>query len=254
MVQIAFLLQRVKELAPEHPEWRTTQPFKAALEGDNAYLENDFHHGGKGLMELLAVTHLGMTQEEFVRIGGQFFSTARHPKFGVPYTDVAYQPMIELLEYLRARRFQTHICSGGGVHFIRIISDEVYGIPPENVIGSHGLTVFESRDGRGVLVRKPGSLFVNDRAGKPVGIDLHIGRRPILAAGNVRSGGDVEMLLYSQGGTRPSLQIMIHHDDAAREYAYTEKDNGSLNAAKQNGWLIVSMKNDWRTILRARPR
>jgi len=246
VVQAVFALDGVKKQADKHPEWREQQPFKAAIEGDKAYLEQDYHKGGKGLMQIIAVTHTGMTQKAFADSVKDFFKSARHPKFNVPYTAVAYQPMVELLDYLRANGFKTYICSGGGIHFMRVISEEAYGIVPENVIGSHGKAAFELRDGKWAIVKKPEIGLINDRAGKPVGIDLHIGRKPILAAGNVRSGGDIAMLAYCQSNKRPSLQLLINHDDAEREFAYREKDNASLNAARKHGWVVVSMKRDWK--------
>ena len=248
VAQAMFALDGVKKRANKHPEWREQQPFKAALEGDLAYLEQDYHKGGKGVMQITAVTHTGMTQKVFSDSVTDFFKSARHPKFNVPYTAVAYQPMLELLDYLRSKDFKIYICSGGGIQFMRVISDEVYGIAPENVIGSHGKAAFELRDGKWAIVKKPEIGLINDMAGKPVGINLHIGRKPILAVGNVRSGGDIAMLTYCQSNTLPSLQILVNHDDAEREFAYAEKDNASLNAAKENGWHVVSMKNDWKQV------
>ena len=245
VVQIAFLMHELKKHEADHPEWKTTQPFKAALEGDMAYLEKDLHGDKKGLMQLFAATHFGMSQKDFEAAVASFFATAKHPKYDRPFTELTYQPMLELLAYLRANGFETWICSGGGIYFMRVITEEIYGIPPQQVIGSHAKTVFSVVDGVSTFAREAGNVVVNDRAGKPVGIDLHIGRQPIFAAGNVRSGGDIEMLTHCQGSPHASLQLLVNHDDAEREYAYAEKDGASLKAAEANGWQVVSMKQDW---------
>jgi hypothetical protein len=189
-----------------------------------------------------------MTQEAFEAQARRFFATARHPTLNAPYTTLAYAPMVELLVHLRANGFQTWICSGGGIDFIRVVSQRMYSIPPEQVIGSSLEEKFTQMSGKWVLWREPEIGFVNDKGGKPVGIDLHIGRRPVFAAGNVRSGGDVAMLVYSQGRDGPSFQLLVNHDDAGREFAYAEDDNASLKAAKRNGWTVASMKNDWKEI------
>jgi hypothetical protein len=204
--------------------------------------------GEKALMELFAATHANMTQEQFQSEVRQFLKTARHPKLGVPYTQLAYQPMLELLQYLRDNGFQTWISSGGGIDFMRVFSEEVYGIPPERVIGSNLEEKFEKRGGRDVLWREPRPGHLNDKEGKPVGNDLHIGRSPVFVAGNVRSGGDIAMLGASHQRRGPSFQLLINHDDAAREFAYQEKDGASLRAAKEGGWNVVSMRDDWKTV------
>ena len=246
--QLAFILEEIQRLAPEHPEWKTTQPYKAALEMDAEYLEHDYHHGKKGLMKLLAATHMGMTQSEFRKRVRAFFETAKHPKFDRPYHTLTYQPMLELLRYLRQHGFETFIVSGGGIHFMRVVAEDIYGIEPQNVIGSHGTVTFRMEGDTPTFPRSGDHFVVNDREGKPVGIDLHIGRQPIFAAGNVRSGGDIAMLRYGQAQERKTFQLMVNHDDAEREYAYAEKDDASLSAARTHGWQVVSMKDDWAVI------
>jgi hypothetical protein len=247
-VQLAFVLDRVKAMAPLHPEWNDAQPFKAALEGDMKTLSEA---GERGLLELGMATHAGMTTAEFQKIVTDWLATARDPKFKRPYTELVYQPMIELLAYLRANGFKTFIVSGGGVEFMRPWTERVYGVPPEQVVGSSIKTKFQMRDGRPELFRLPEVNFVDDGAGKPVGINEYIGRRPIAAFGN--SDGDLEMLQWTtmSGGVR--LGLIVHHTDAAREYAY-DRDTSfgrldkALDAAALNKWLVVDMKNDWKRI------
>ncbi|MFP2930893.1 HAD family hydrolase [Pyxidicoccus sp. 3LG] len=248
VVQGAFVLERLKALAKKDPSLRQRQPYKAALAGDLAYFKDA---GEAKVMELFAATHAGMPDAEFQREVSAFFEHARHPKLGVPYTQLAYQPMLELLQYLRAQGFQTWISSGGGIDFMRAVSEQMYGIPPEQVIGSSLEKKFVERGDERVLMREPKADHINDKEGKPVGIDLHVGLRPVFAAGNVRSGGDISMLEYSQGGARPSFQLLINHDDAEREFAYEEKDGASLKAARRSGWHVVSMRQDWRTVFEA---
>ena len=246
--QLAFALDRVKTLAPEHPEWKTTQPFKAALEGD---LKTLFAGGEHALLELVMATHAGNTTEEFSQIVKDWLATAKHPGTGRPYTDMVYQPMLELLAYLRANGFKTYIVSGGGIEFMRPWTEAVYGIPPEQVIGSSIKTEFELRDGTPVLVRLPEINFIDDKAGKPVGINQHIGRRPIAAFGN--SDGDLQMLQWTCAGSGKRFCLYLHHTDAKREWAYDRNssigrlDKG-LDEAKTKGWTIVDMKNDWKII------
>ncbi|WP_244224708.1 HAD family hydrolase [Corallococcus sicarius] len=249
-VQGAFLAERVRALADKDPSLRKKQPYKAVLEGD---LDTLMEGGEKALMELLAATHANMTQEQFLADVREFLKTARHPKLGVPYTQLAYQPMLELLQYLRDNGFQTWISSGGGIDFMRVFSEEVYGIAPQQVIGSSLAEKYEERGGRQVLWREPRVDHLNDKEGKPVGNDLHIGRSPVFVAGNVRSGGDIAMLGASQERRGPSFQLLIHHDDAAREFAYEEKDGASLRAAKEGGWTVVSMRDDWKTVFSGTP-
>jgi hypothetical protein len=247
-VQLAFVLDRVKELAPRHPEWKTQQPFKAALERDFKALAAQ---GEKGVMQLLTATHTGMSSEEFHRIVSGWIAGARHPRFKRPYTELVYQPLLEVLAYLRANGFKTFIVSGGGIDFMRPWTARVYGIPPEQVVGSTGKLKYELREGKPVLMRLPGIDLVDDGPGKPVGIQTHIGRRPVAAFGN--SDGDLQMLQYTAAGSGPRLMLIVHHDDATREYAYDRKSSigrldKALDEANAKGWTIVSMKNDWKKI------
>jgi hypothetical protein len=246
--QLAFALDRVKALAPQHPEWKDTQPFKAALEGDMKTLAETGEHG---LMALLMATHAGMTTNEFQKIVVDWIATARDPRFKRPYTELAYLPMIELLGFLRASGFKTFIVSGGGIEFMRPWTERVYGVPPEQVVGSSIKTKFQIRDGRPELFRLGEINFIDDNVGKPVGINEYIGRRPIAAFGN--SDGDLEMLQWTTmtGGRR--LGLIVHHTDAEREYAY-DRDTSfgrldkALDAAAINKWTVVDMKNDWKRI------
>jgi hypothetical protein len=246
-VQMAFALDRVKALAPLHPEW-DTQPFKAVLEGDMKALAES---GERGLVEVITVTHAGMTTDEFSKIVTDWLATARDPRFKRLHTELVYQPMLELLGYLRANGFKTFIVSGGGVEFIRPWAEQVYGVPPEQVIGSSIKTRFEMRDGRPTLFRLPDVNFIDDKAGKPVGISQAIGRRPIAAFGN--SDGDLEMLQWTtmSGGVR--FGLIVHHTDAEREYAYDRQSHFgrldvALDAAALNKWTVVDMKKDWKVI------
>jgi haloacid dehalogenase-like hydrolase len=246
--QLAFALDRVKALAPQHPEWKDKQPFKAALEGDMKTLADS---GDRGLLELVITTHAGMTTEEFERIVKDWLATARHPRFDRPYTELVYQPMIELLAYLRTNGFKTFIVSGGGIEFMRPWTERVYGVPPEQVVGSSIKVKYEMRDGKPVLFRLPEVNFIDDKVGKPVGINEHIGRRPIAAFGN--SDGDFQMLEWTTSASGASLGMIVHHDDAVREYAYDRdtafgKLAAALDAAPTRGWHVVSMKNDWKRI------
>lgn len=249
VVQIEFVSYRIKQLAPKHLEWKDQQPYKAVLEGDKSFLVNDVVHShGKALMELMVVTHTGMPIEDFNRSVKEFLYTARHPKYRMKFTETIYQPMIELLSYLRTKGFKTYICSGGGIDFMRVFSEDTYGIVPENVIGSFAMNKFEHVDGNWTIIKDKKNMFVNDGLTKPVGIDQKIGRIPIFVAGNVRSSGDIGHLTYSQANALPNFQLLINHDDDVREFSYSEKDNASLNAAKEGGWQVVSMKNDWKHI------
>ncbi len=247
-VQMAFALDRVKALAPQNPQWKDTQPFKAVLEGDMKTLAEA---GDRGLLELVTATHAGMSTEEFTKIVSDWLTTARDPRFKRPYTELVYQPMLELLAYLRANGFKTFIVSGGGIEFMRPWAERVYGIPPEQVVGSSIKTKFEMRDGRPTLFRLPELNFNDDKAGKPVGINEFIGRRPIAAFGN--SDGDLEMLQWTtmSGGVR--FGLIVHHTDAEREYAYDRnvtlgRLDKALDAAVVNKWTMVDMKRDWKVI------
>lgn len=257
--QLAFALDRVKELAPQHPEWKTTQPFQAVLENDMKALAAA---GEKGIAELVMATHAGMTTAEFEAIVKDWFAKARHPRFQRPYTELAYQPMVELLAYLRAHGFKTYIVSGGGVEFMRPMTEQAYGVPPEQVVGSAIKTRYEVRDGEPVLVRLPEIAFIDDKAGKPVGINAFIGRRPIAAFGN--SAGDREMLVWTGAGSGPRLRMLVLHDDAEREYAYGPADGlpdtafgtfpqALLDEARQRGWVVIRMKDDWKRIFSFEP-
>ena len=254
-VQAFFALDRVKALAPQHPEWKDKEPFASLLKGDlNAALAG----GERALLELLMATHTGMTTVEFEQIVKDWLATAKHPKYNKPYTECVYQPMLELLDYLRANGFKNFIVSGGGIEFMRAWSEQVYGIPPEQIVGSSIKTKFEIRDGQPVLVRLPELNFNSDKDGKPVAINQHIGRRPLMAFGN--STGDQQMLEYTQGGSGARFMLLVLHDDAAREYAYGPTrglpDVKLLGAfppaldeqAKKDGWIVVSMKDDWKQI------
>jgi phosphoserine phosphatase len=246
--QLLFVLDRVKELAPQHPEWRDREPFKSVLEDD---LESVLAGGEHALIELLMATHAGMTTAEFKRSVNNWLATARHPTTGRPFTEMVYQPMLELLDYLRANGFKTYIVSGGGIEFMRPWTESVYGIPPEQVIGSSIKTEFEMRDGTPVLVRRPEVNFIDDKAGKPVGINQHIGRRPIAAFGN--SDGDLQMLQWVSAGEGARFCLYLHHTDAEREWAY-DRDSSigrldkGLDEARERGWTIVDMKRDWNRV------
>jgi len=247
-VQFAFVLDRVKALAPQHPEWKDQQPFKAALERDLKALGG---FGARGLVELTAAVSTGMTVSAYERMVEGWLRTARDPRFKRPYTELVYQPMVELLAYLRANGFKTFIVSGGGIDFMRPWTKRVYGIPPEQVIGSSVEVTYELRDGVPVLMRLPKIRFIDDKAGKPVGIQSHIGRRPIAAFGN--SDGDLDMLTYVTAGKGPRFGLLVHHDDAKREFAY-DRDSAfgrldkALDAAKAKGWTMVNIKEDWKTV------
>lgn len=253
--QLVFALERVKAMAPQHPEWRTTEPFRSVLAGD---LGSALAGGEHAIVEIVAATHAGMSTADFERIVADWIATAEHPRFRRVYTECVYQPQLELLEYLRDHGFRTFIVSGGGIEFMRPWTEEVYGIEPAKVVGSSIVTEFQMVDGRPVLMRKPKVDFIDDKAGKPVGIGAHIGQRPILAFGN--SAGDKEMLQYTTiGNPHPSLGLLVLHDDAAREYAYGPAEGlpdskigtfpqSLADEAEQRGWIVVRMKEDWRRI------
>ena len=246
--QLFFVFDRIKALAPQHPEWKDKEPFALVLKGD---VKSALAGGERAIMEMVMATHTGMTSEEFDRIVKDWIATAKHPKTGRLYTEMVYQPMLEVLAYLRANGFKTFIVSGGGIEFMRAWAERVYGIPPEQVVGSSIKTKFEMRDGKPVLVRLPELNFNDDRGGKPVGINEHIGRRPIAAFGN--SDGDLQMLQYTAAGPGTRFCLYVHHTDAAREWAYDRQspvgalDKG-LDEANAKGWTVVSMKDDWRIV------
>jgi hypothetical protein len=248
--QLQFAIDRVKALAPEHPEWKNNPLFKAVLDND---IKKVLLFGEHGLLEIVMATHAGMTTEEFSRIVKEWINTARHPKTNKLYKEMVYHPMLELLDYLRANGFKTYIVSGGGIDFMRPWTEEVYGVPSEQVIGSSGIVKFEMRDGNPVLVKLPEINFIDDKEGKPVGIHQFIGKRPIAAFGN--SDGDLQMLQWTAAGEGKKLMVYIHHTDAEREWAYDRQssigrlDKG-LDEANEKGWVVVDMKNDWKKIYR----
>ncbi|WP_416064543.1 HAD family hydrolase [Rhizobium sp. ZK1] len=247
-VQLGFMLDRVKTLAPQHPEWKTREPFKSILSGD---LKGVARGGEKGMVDLVMATHANMTSDEFSKIVTDWFAASRHPKTAKPYTDMTYLPMRELLDYLRANDFRTFIVSGGGVEFMRPVTEQLYGIPPEQVVGSTIATQYDLAGDVPVLKRLPKIDFIDDGPGKPVGINKFIGQRPIFVAGN--SDGDYEMMRWTTSGKGPGFAILVHHTDADREYAYDRdsafgKLDKALNEAERRHWLVVDMKNDWKKI------
>jgi len=246
--QAFFIFDRIQALAPQHPEWKDKEPFASVLKGD---VKAALAGGEHALVEMAMATHSGMTSEEFDRVVTDWITTAKHPKTGRLYTEMVYQPMLELLAYLRASGFKTFIVSGGGIEFMRPWAERVYGIPPEQVVGSSIKTKFELREGQPVLVRLPELNFIDDKAGKPVAIQMHVGRRPIAAFGN--SDGDLQMLQWTAAGPGARFCLFVHHTDAEREWAYDREshvgrlDKG-LDEAKARGWTIVDMKRDWNRI------
>jgi len=247
-VQDAFMLDRVKALAPQHPEWKEKQPFKAVLEGD---MKTVSAGGERALLELIMATHGGYTTEDFARIVKDWMATAKHPETGRLYTEMVYQPMLELLAYLRENGFKTYIVSGGSIEFMRPWTEKVYGIPPEQVVGSSFKTKLELRNGKPVLVQLPEFSLVDDNAGKPVGINQYIGRRPIASFGN--SDGDLQMLQWTSAGSGARFALLVHHTDAGREWAYDRTSSvgrlgKALDEALAKGWTVVDMKKDWKVI------
>ena len=246
--QALFAFDRVKKLAPQHSEWKTQQPFKGVLEDDMKAVGAS---GMKGLMEIIMATHSGMAAVEFEQEVSNWLATTKQSKFKRLYTELIYQPQLELLDYLRANGFKTFIVSGGGMAFMRPISEKAYGIPPEQVVGSSIVAEFQLKDGKPALVRMPKLNFLNDKAGKPVGIYQHIGRRPILAFGN--ADADMQMIEYTMAGKGRRLGLFVHHTDAEREYAYDRKSHvgtldKALDQAAAKGWVIVDMKKDWKKV------
>ena len=245
--QALFAFDRIRQLAPQHPEWKTREPFASVLRGDE---KSALAGGMHALVEMATASHAGTTTEEFAAIVTDWIATARHPKTGKLYTEMVYQPMLELLAYLCANGFKTFIVSAGGIEFMRVFSERVYGVPPEQVIGTSIRTKFELRNGEPVLVRLPEINFIDDGEGKPVGIQMHIGRRPLAAFGN--ADGDLQMLQWTAGGPGRRLMLLVDHTDAEREFLYRVSSMGrlelALDEAHQRGWTVVSMKNDWKSI------
>lgn len=251
-VQVAFALDRVKALAPKHPEWQDTEPFQSVLSGD---LRGLAAAGEKGLVEVVKATHTGMTVDEFDKAARDWLATARHPKLNRPYTECVYQPMLELLAYLRANGFKTYIVTGGTTELVRAFAERVYGVPPEQVIGTTFKTRYEVRDGKPALVILPEVDLIDDKAGKPVGIGRAIGRRPVIAVGN--SDGDFEMLEWTTTAPGPRLGLLVHHTDGGREYAYDRTSrvgrlSRGLDEAAARSWVVADMKADWKTVFPAR--
>ncbi|MCK4565583.1 MAG: haloacid dehalogenase-like hydrolase [Verrucomicrobia bacterium] len=250
--QLVFIFDRIKKLAPQHPEWNEQEPFASILKGD---IHKALAGGTPALLKMAMATHAGTTTEEFEQIASEWIATARHPQTGRPYTEMVYQPMLELLDYLRANDFKTFIVSGGGIEFMRPWVEKVYGIPPEQVVGSSIKTKYEVHDGKPVIVRLAELNFNDDKEGKPVAINRYIGRRPLMAFGN--SDGDFQMLEWTTAGKGKRLAVYIHHDDAKREVAYDRNSHigrlaRGLDEAPQRGWTVVSMKADWKVILKKR--
>jgi phosphoglycolate phosphatase-like HAD superfamily hydrolase len=246
--QAFYIFDRIKTLAPQHPEWKDKEPFASVLKGD---LKGALAGGEKALLEMAMATHAGLSDEEFRKVVGDWLATAKHPKTGMAYNEMVFQPMLELLAYLRAEGFKTFIVSGGGIDFLRVFAEKTYGIPPEQVVGSSIKAGYEVRDGKPVIVKLPEMNFIDDKEGKPVGIHQHIGRRPIFAAGN--SDGDFQMLEWTTAGEGARFGMLVHHDDGDREFAYDREshigklDRG-LDEGPNRGWTIVSMKDDWKSI------
>jgi phosphoglycolate phosphatase-like HAD superfamily hydrolase len=252
--QALFALDRVAAMAPDHPEWKDTEPFKSVLSGDHPAMAKFTE---KDWMEIIAATHAGMGTADFETIVADWLPKSNNPVFNAPVTDLVYQPMIEVMDYLRANGFRTYIVTGGGQEFVRVYAQDVYGIPPEQVVGSSIVTKFEMVDGKPVLMREPKVFFIDDSGGKPVGINLVIGKRPLIAFGN--SDGDKEMLQWTTAGDGRRLGLLVLHDDAEREFAYGPANGlpdtkvgtfsqALMDTANQSGWIVISVKNDWKTI------
>ena len=246
--QLFFAIDRVKAMAPDNPEWTNKQPYKAVLEND---METLMSYGEHGLLEIVMATHAGMTTDEFEQIVKDWLANSKHPRFDKPYNELVYQPMLELLDYLRANNFKTFIVSGGGIEFMRPWTEEVYGIPTDQVVGSSIVTKFNYNNGDPVIKRIPKMDFIDDKAGKPVGINKHIGKKPVFASGN--SDGDLQMMQWADSNTYKSFQLYLHHTDAEREWAYDRdshigKLDKGLDEANEKGWTVIDMKNDWKVI------
>ncbi|HEY8568185.1 HAD family hydrolase [Microbulbifer sp.] len=252
--QLIYAIDQVKKMAPQHPEWKTEEPFASVLKGD---MKNVIASGKEGLMKIIAATHANMTAEEFQNNVASWLKTARHPKTNRPYNEMIYQPMLELLDYLRANGFKTFIVSGGGVDFMRVFAEQTYGIPPDQVVGSSLKAKYEVKDGKPVIIKLPEINLVDDKEGKPVGIHQYIGQRPIFASGN--SDGDYQMLEWTTAGSGPRFGLLLHHTDAKREWAYDRDShvgqlNKGLDDAAKKGWVVIDMQNDWKTVFPAAKR
>jgi hypothetical protein len=246
--QLFFAIDRIKAMAPEHPEWKTEMPFKALLEGDMGAFAAT---GMKGIMKLIMTTHAGMTTDEFEQTVKDWMATATHPRFNRHYNELVYQPMLELLEYLRAHEFKTFIVSGGGIEFMRPWAEEAYGIPKDQIVGSSIKTEFVIEDGKPVIMRLPEIDFIDDKEGKPVGINRFIGRKPIFCSGN--SDGDLQMMQYTASGPGKRMMLYLHHTDSIREWAYDRDShigqfNKGLDEAMERGWTLIDMKKDWKVV------
>ena len=246
--QLAFAVDRIQELAPLHPEWQEQEPYASVIKGD---VEAALADGHQKIIDLVMSSHAGVTTEEFETSVSAWLAEARHPTTGRPYNEMVYQPMLELLDYLRAHQFKTFIVSGGGIDFMRVFAEETYGIPPEQIIGSSIQAEYAVRNGTPVIVKTAKLNFIDDKEGKPIGIHQHIGRRPIFAAGN--SDGDFEMLEWTTAGDGPRMGIIVHHTDAEREWAYDRESHigklvRGLDEADDRGWILVDMKEDWQTV------
>jgi phosphoserine phosphatase len=252
--QAMFALDRLGKMAPQHPEWKDTEPFKSVLSGDREAMSKFTE---KDWMEIVAVTHTGMSTEEFQALVKQWITTAKAPRFDRPFTDLVYQPMLEVMKYLREKGFRTYIVTGGGQEFVRVYSEQVYGVPPEQVVGSSIVTKYDDSSGKPILMREPKVFFIDDGPGKAIGINLFIGKKPVAAFGN--SGGDQQMLEWTQSGGGARLMMLVHHDDATREYAYGPGgglpdthvgtfSDALMAEANKNGWIVISMKDDWKRI------
>jgi phosphoglycolate phosphatase-like HAD superfamily hydrolase len=252
--QAMFALDRLAKMAPEHPAWKETEPFKSVLTGDREAMSK---FSEKDWMEIVAVTHSGMGTEAFQELVNQWITTAKAPRFDRLYTDLVYQPMLEVMKYLREKDYRVYIVTGGGQEFVRVYSEQVYGVPPEQVVGSSIVTKYDNSSGKPVLMREPKPFFVDDGPGKAIGINMFIGKRPYAAFGN--SGGDQQMLEWTQAGDGARLMMLVHHDDATREYAYGPAgglpdthvgtfSEALLAEANKNSWIVISMKNDWKRI------
>ncbi len=252
--QAAFALDRLAKMAPEHPEWKSTEPFKSVLAGDREAMSN---FSEKDWVEIVGVTHAGMSSEEFQSLVKAWITTAKDPRFGRLYTDLVFQPMLEVMKYLREKGYRTYIVTGGGQEFVRVYAEQVYGVPPEQVVGSSIVTKYDNSSGKPVLMREPKVFFIDDGPGKAVGINMFIGKRPCAAFGN--SGGDAAMLEWTQAGDGARLMMLVLHDDATREYAYGPArglpdthvgtfSEALLAEANKSGWIVISMKDDWKRI------